>query len=81
MREKNRDVSLGGKNYHNFSILFSKILPIQQHICLVTIVSFDVYLIPASSVVACQVSLSRGPGTKPMYLCWDEGGNFSKLSL
>ena len=62
---------------HNFPIFSSKILLNEQHFCSGTVFLLHTYLIPASSLVASQVSLSRGPGTKPPYLRWGEGGNFA----
>ena len=47
---------------------------------MVTIFFLNINVIPDGSVVASQDSLSRGSGTKPLYLCWDEGGNFANKS-
>ena len=83
MREKDRDNYLKRQIYkfitysQNFLIFSSKILLFEQHFCSGTVFLLDTYLIPASSLVASQVSLSRGPGTKPLYLRWGEGGNFA----
>ena len=61
-------------------ILLSKILRNEQRICSVTNFYFNICVIPASSVVASQDSLSRGSGMKPLYLCWDKGGNLANKS-